>query len=105
MILSNIAEQDRYKSTFTIPYEHYKWNVIPFGLKNAQSEFQNIMNDIFNGSIEFSIVYIDDVLVFSYSLEQHFQHLDKFMKSTKQFKPLPPNSFYCVYGSLFTRGY
>ena len=47
---------------------------MPFGLKNAPSEFQNIMNDIFTPYTNFIIVYIDDVLVFSTSIEQHFKH-------------------------------
>ena len=38
---------------------------MPFGLKNAPSEFQNIVNDIFNSFSHFTIVYIDDVLVYS----------------------------------------
>ena len=46
-----------------------------FGLKNAHSGFQNIMNYIFNAYTRFSIVYIDDVLIFSNSIEEHFQHL------------------------------
>ena len=36
---------------------------MPFGLKNALFEFQNMMNDIFNDYTRFSIVYIDDVLI------------------------------------------
>jgi hypothetical protein len=44
---------------------------MPFGLKNAPSEFQNIMNDIFNPFSHFTIVYIDDVLIFSKSIEEH----------------------------------
>ena len=59
-----IKEEDRYKTAFTIPFGHYEWNSMPFGLKNAPSEFQNIMNDIFNPHFQFIIVYIDDVLVF-----------------------------------------
>ena len=53
---------------------------MPFGFKNAPSEFQNIMNDIFNDYTKFSIVYIDDVLIFSNSIEEHFQHLKIFQK-------------------------
>ena len=60
-----IIPEDRYKITFTVPFGHYEWNVMPFDLKNAPLEFQNIMNDIFNNYTRFSIVYIHDVLIFS----------------------------------------
>jgi len=59
-----IQESDRYKTTFIVPLGQYEWNVMPFGLKNAPSEFQKIMNDIFNPYSKFVIVYIDDVLIF-----------------------------------------
>jgi hypothetical protein len=58
-----IDKNDRYKTAFTVPFGHYEWNDMPFGLKNAPSEFQNIMNDIFTHFINFSIVYIDDVQI------------------------------------------
>ena len=64
-----IAEKDRYKTAFVVPFGHYEWNVMPFGLKNAPSEFQNIMNEIFNQFSDFIIVYIDDVLIYSDSVE------------------------------------
>ena len=57
---------------------------MPFGLKNAPSEFQNIMNDIFNTYTRFSIVYIDDVLIFSNSIEEHFQYLKIFQKLVRE---------------------
>ena len=53
---------------------------MPFGLKNAHSEFQNIMNNIFNDYTKFSIVYIDDVLIFPNSIKEHFKHLKNFQK-------------------------
>jgi len=52
---------------------------MPFGLKNAPSEFQNIMNDIFTPYTNFIIVYIDDVLIFSNTIDQHFKHLQIFI--------------------------
>ena len=55
-----------------------------FGLKNPPSEFQNIMNDIFTPFTDFSIVYIDDVLFFSKSINDHWKHLDIFVKVIKQ---------------------
>ncbi|KAL6312604.1 hypothetical protein AAG906_006743 [Vitis piasezkii] len=78
-----IAERDRYKTAFVVPFGHYEWNVMPFGLKNAPSEFQNIMNEIFNQFSDFIIVYIDDVLIYSDSVEQHWKHLNKFVETVK----------------------
>uniref|UniRef100_A0A9I9D788 Reverse transcriptase domain-containing protein n=1 Tax=Cucumis melo TaxID=3656 RepID=A0A9I9D788_CUCME len=57
-----IHPADRYKTAFNVPFGQFQWNVMPLGLKNASSEFQKIMNDIFNQYQEFTIVYIDDVL-------------------------------------------
>ena len=51
---------------------------MPFGLKNAPSEFQKMMNDIFHTYHEYILVYIDDVLIFSKSLDQHWKHLNTF---------------------------
>lgn len=56
-----IDEDYKYKIAFTIPFGHFKWNFMHFGLKNALSEFQNIINDIFTPFTEFSIAYIDGV--------------------------------------------
>ena len=56
---------------------------MPFGLKNAPFEFQNIMNEIFNPFSSHTIVYIDDVLIFSESLEQHWKHLRVFLHTIK----------------------
>ena len=78
-----IQESDRYKTAFTVPFGQYEWNVMPFGLKNAPSEFQKIMNDIFYSFSNFIIVYIDDVLIFSQTIEQHFKHLQIFVKTVK----------------------
>ena len=52
---------------------------MPFKLKNAPSEFQNIMNDIFMPYTSFITVYIDDALIFSKSIDQHFKHLQTFI--------------------------
>ena len=78
-----IRESNRYKTIFTTSFGHYEWNVMPFGLMNAPSEFQNIMNEIFNPFSSHSIVYIDDVLIFSESIDQHWKYLRAFLNIVK----------------------
>jgi len=75
-----ITDRDRYKTACTTPFGHYEWNVLPFGLKNAPSEFQRIMNDILNTFSHFAIVYIDDVLIYSKSIDEHWKHLKSFLE-------------------------
>ncbi|PKI42597.1 hypothetical protein CRG98_037010 [Punica granatum] len=77
-----ITEKDKYKTAFTVSFGQYEWNVMPFGLKNAPSEFQKIMNDIFGAYSDFIIVYIDDVLIFSKNIDSHFKHVKYFMRIT-----------------------
>ena len=81
-----ISENDRYKTAFTTAFGHYEWNVIPFGLKNAPSEFQNIMNYIFNSFSHFTIVYIDDALIYSSSINEHWKHLYSFLMRPNMLK-------------------
>ena len=56
-----IKETDRYETAFKVPFGQNEWNVMSFDLKNVPSEFQKIMDDIFNPHSQFSIFYIDDL--------------------------------------------
>ena len=78
-----IHSTECYKTAFNVPFGKFQWNVMPFGLNNAPSEFQKIMNDIFNPYQDFTIVYIDDILVFSNTVDQHFKHLRVFLNVIK----------------------
>nr|AFO11495.1 polyprotein [Sugarcane bacilliform virus] len=62
-------------TAFTAYNELYEWLVMPFGLKNAPAVFQRKMDDCFRGTERFIAVYIDDILVFSSSEEEHAEHL------------------------------
>jgi len=67
-----IKEGDEWKTTFTTKYGTYKYLVMPFGLTNAPAAFQRWINRTLQSYIDICcIVYLDDVLIYSDSLEQH----------------------------------
>ena len=54
----------------------FEWVVMPFGLSNAPSTFQHLMNQTFFNLLDhFVVVYLDDILVFSELLSDHLAHL------------------------------
>ncbi|KAJ9562153.1 hypothetical protein OSB04_007313 [Centaurea solstitialis] len=72
-----IQPEDRPKTAFCIPDHHYQWKVMPFGLKNAPSAFQKAMVKVFEPILNNTLVYIDDILLFSPDEESHIALLSK----------------------------
>ena len=71
-----IAPEDVEKTAFRTPYGLYQFKVLSFGLTNAPATFQRVMNDIFRQELGVSVlVYLDDILVFSRTAEEHLQHI------------------------------
>ncbi|KAI0996911.1 hypothetical protein K3495_g11272 [Podosphaera aphanis] len=73
-----IAKGDEYLTAFRTRFGLYEYIVMPFGLANALSSFQNYINDTLRGYLdEFCTAYIDDILIFSETLEDHQSHVKK----------------------------
>jgi hypothetical protein len=71
-----IRAQDIPKTTFTTRYGLYEYLVLSFGLTNALAHFMYLMNSVFTPDLDqFVMVFIDDVLVYLKSMEEHEEHL------------------------------
>lgn len=74
-----MAPEDRQKTAFSTPEGHYEYVRMPLGLKNASATFQRLMNQALKRLIgEELYVYLNDVVVYSDTLEKHERRLRKF---------------------------
>ncbi|KAK3534275.1 hypothetical protein QTP86_008688 [Hemibagrus guttatus] len=74
--LVRIREGDEWKTAFHTTHGHYEYRVMPFGLTNAPAVFQALINGVFQDLLGKGVIaYIDDILVYSKSLEEHVLHV------------------------------
>ena len=72
-----LEEESKQKTAFACHKGLFHWNVMPFGLANAPGVFQELMSIVLQGLESYSLAYLDDVLIFSGSKEEHLSHLQK----------------------------
>ncbi len=79
--LVRIKEGDEWKTAFNTPIGHFEYRVLPFGLVNAPAVFQALVNDVLRDMLNiFVFVYLDDILIFSPTLQVHVQHVRRVLQ-------------------------
>lgn len=79
-----VDERDREKTAFVTPDGLYEFKVLPFGLCSAPATFQRMMDTVLTGlKWQTCLVYLDDVVVFSETFEQHLQRLKKVLEAVQ----------------------
>ena len=73
------------KTAFFMPLGKHECLKDPFGLAQAPAYFQNLMNKVLNG-LHFTLAYLDDIIIFSETAEQHLKHIQIVLSRLKQAK-------------------
>ena len=81
--------EDVAKTTFRTHERHYKFKLMPFGLTNTPTTFQETMNNLFQPFLrKFLLVFFDDILIYSKTWKDHLIHLEQVLSILKE------NQFY-----------
>ncbi|GJW71512.1 putative reverse transcriptase domain-containing protein, partial [Tanacetum coccineum] len=80
-----VREEDISKSAFRTRYDHYEFQVMPFGLMNAPAVFMDLMNRVCKPYLDkFVIVFIDDILIYSKNKQEYEEHLTLILELLKK---------------------
>ena len=83
--LLRVVPGHEWKATFRCRYGAFELLVMPFGLTNAPSSFQHFINDVLHKYIDrFVIVHLDDILIYSRTLEEHGPHVLEVLRLLRQ---------------------
>ena len=80
-----LTRESRPKSAFVVPMGKWQFKRTPFGLSQAPAYFQLLIDKVLTGCSEFTMGYLDDIIIFSRSEEEHLVHLEKIFRRLQEF--------------------
>ncbi|KAH0615359.1 uncharacterized protein H6S33_000995 [Morchella sextelata] len=80
-----MAEGEEWKTAFRTRYGHFEYTVMPFGLTNMPTTFQHFINDCVRDYLDmFCTAYLDDILIYSDTFEEHQIHVEKVLEALQR---------------------
>ena len=80
-----LTEGSRPKSAFVVPMGKFEFLRTPFGLSQAPAYFQLLINNVLQGCSKFAMGYLDDIIIFSKTEEEHLEHLERIFKKLREY--------------------
>ena len=80
-----LTRESQAKSAFVVPMGKWQFKRTPFGLSQAPAYFQLLIDQVLMGCGDFAMGYLDDIIVFSKSEEEHLRHLEEIFKRLRHF--------------------
>jgi len=81
-----VALSDEWKTAFQTRYGHFEYLIMPFGLTNAPVSMQAYANDCLHDFLDlFCVVYLDDILIYSNTLEEHVTHVRQVLMRLREY--------------------
>ena len=81
-----LTEGSRPKLAFVVPMGNFEFLRTPFGLSQAPAYFQLLIDDVLQGCSKFTMGYLDDIIIFSRSEEEHLEHLEKIFQKLREYR-------------------
>lgn len=97
-----MASESKEITAFRTPFGHYQFKVMPFGLQGAPATFQRLMNVVLKGADRFAAAYLDDIVIYSQTWEEHLQHLTAVIQKLHQ-AGLTVNPQKCAFAKKTTK--
>ena len=79
----NLDEESKAKTAFVTPFRKYEFNSVPFGLAQAPAYFQQLISMVLQDCRDFAVVYLDDIIIFSRTPEEHLKHIEIIFQKLK----------------------
>ena len=79
----NLDEESKAKTAFVTPFGKYEFNSVPFGLAQAPAYFQQLISMVLQDCRDFAMVYLDDIIIFSQTPEEHLKHIEIIFQKLK----------------------